>query len=236
MRLASQLLFKRFFASPRTNSVSKGIKSELNFKEGNTLMNPYDVVDRNIPGMEKRLSLLEMRRLKEQLELDHEELCALKVINEKNLSEKHNYQNSDDLGIEITYKILSNFPGLNCPIESSLDSSVLLSIPMNLLNISETDLKILSNIIKYDIITKSFEISISNFPFVSQNKNRAIEIFGALLNLIKNHEDSTLSIFSAFDFDRFSSNLDVRKLDPPSKVPEFPIEWILNLKANKINE
>ena len=86
---------RRFFASLRSNSLKKS-KADLNFKETNNISNPFDIIDRNIPGIEHRLRLLEMRRLKEQLKLDRPDLENLKMDNlstaSKNNNAPHHYE------------------------------------------------------------------------------------------------------------------------------------------------
>lgn len=231
-------LFQRFYASSRPASVSKGIKSEMNFKEGNAISSPYDVIDRNVPGIEKRLSLLEMRRLKEQLELDQVDLDSLKKMNSPISNAESAVRNSELDGMEVSYNVLSNFPGLNHPTESSSDSSVTFRIPLESLSISESEKTKLMNILKIDASSKDLEFKISNFPLVSQNKSRAIEVFNALINFVKSNNELDHGEFnvSALLSDPKSAKSEKRKPDRLKIIPEFPTEWLLNLEKGQKTE
>ena len=73
-----------------------------------------------------------MRRLKEQLELDQVDLDSSRK-NEQPISNAESaVRNSELDGMEVSYNVLSNFPGLNHPTESSSDSSVTFRIRLNL--------------------------------------------------------------------------------------------------------
>ena len=229
-------LLQRFYSSPRSATISKGLKSELTFKESNIIPNPYDIIDQNVPGIKKRLSLFEMRRLREQLELDHAELESLKLINYPLSNENGENSKSIYKGIELSYSVLTNFPGLNFPSESSLDSNVTFRIPLDYFEISELECKKISEIMKIDSDSKIIEFKVSDFPFVSQNKSRAIEIFSALINTIKNQNDSFYNNLSILKSDFKTENPKKRKSDHSKISPEFPVEWLHNLEKSPKNE
>ena len=214
MKFGSKLL-QRFYASSRSISASKGAKSELNFKENNDISNPYDILYRNVPGIGKRLSLFEMRRLKEQLELDRADLDAIKSMNHPISQSKNEDFRSDFMGIELSYTALSNFPGLNHPTASSIESSVTIRIPFESLKLCELERKKLLNFLKIDINSEYLEFIVSDFPLVSQNKNRAVEILNAVIYFIKNKNDSDwdqLSIFNSDSNNRPNKRLMICKL------------------------
>lgn len=227
MRFCNHLL-QRFFTSSRSKAVSKGAKSDLNFKEGNVLPNPYDIIDRNVPGIQKRLSLLEMRRLREQLELDQADFDSLKSLNFSLSIDKRNINilNPELKGIELSYEILSNFPGLNCPSDASFDSSVTLRVPLDSLKLSEPETKKLMNFVKIAPNSKDLEFTVSDFPLTSQNKCRAIKLFNALIGFIKNQE-------APLYVNEKISKSDIRKPRATNHfkvVAEFPAEWLHNLE------
>lgn len=231
MRCWSQLLH-RFYASSRSTAVSKGAKSELNFKEGNAIPNPYDIIDRNVPGIEKRLSLFEMRRLREQLEQDQADLSSVKLINYPlENGNGDNLKSEIDGGIELSYRILSYFPGLKSPSEASLNSSVNIRVSLEYLKLSEKETKSLFNFVKIDSNSKDLEFTVSDFPLVSQNKCRAIELCNALINFIRNQDAPIYDL--DLNSDAKLGKMEKRKSDRCKVTPEFPAEWLLNLEKHQ---
>ena len=210
---------RRFFASLRSNSLKKS-KADLNFKETNNISNPFDIIDRNIPGIEHRLRLLEMRRLKEQLKLDRPDLENLKMDNlstaSKNNNAPHHY--------EITYSIVSAFPGLNYSSEESFDSRVNITSGLNSFGILNTPAKRIIKLINSDKKSTQLEFSVSDFPLVSQNKARAIEALRTIVDLTRAGKIDKIN--DSISFNR-SFNCSSKKRNKESELaPVFPAEWL----------
>lgn len=197
---------KRLFSS------QKSIKAELNFKEGNICPNPFDIIDKNIVGIENRLRLYELRRLKEQLDLDASELSAIRT---ENLAICEKYT---DKRVEycLRSKISSEFPGTIQATDQSMNPSVTLLASPKSLNLSCKHLEKFCKIFKLQEDSE-FEITVSNFPFVSQNKKRVQELLSLAIESI---DSDSSGILDESDVHLSISN------SANKKEPEFPIHWI----------
>lgn len=217
-----QKFLRQFSASVRPGSSSKSLKSELNFKEANDVVNPFDVIDRNIPGIEQRLRLYEMRRLQEQLKLDQPELENMK---RKFIS---NSKSNDECAFqfETKYYIMADFPGTNCPTENSFDSSVTIVMDIKSLGLSKTKASKFIDSLNIGINDQSFEFTVSDFPLIWQNKARAIEILKAVIDLAKNNDFNKLkNILSAVN--NSTGSIKNNRGNPEARlIPEFPQEWL----------
>ena len=220
--------------SSRPIGVSKKSRPDLSFKESNELPNPYDVIDRNIPGIEQRLRLYEMRRLREQIELDRSDLEIIKKENE-NFETNHKVNNRK-FQAELSYRVLTYFPGLSCPPKDSTDSSVSISVPIEYLNLSPSQINKIFNALGIsDKNLKYLNYTVSDFPFISQNKTRAVEILEEIIKLAKSDENSDAIIRIKElnvkdDCITYKSYYDNEKNEIKSlsskKRLEFPVEWL----------
>lgn len=218
-------LFRQFSSVAR--SLKNG-KSELNFKEGNCISNPYDIIDRNLPGINKRLRLYEMRRLKEQLKLDLPELDNLK---NKYHEYSKNVQNSG-LSFEIRYSSITDFPGMNFPTESSTDSNVTISADFKSLELTKSAIDNLIKFFNMDQNSQSLEFTVSDFPFISQNKKRAIEILQELIRLSKSNDFEGLKNISFVTQNPKLIKETGKKIKSKLNL-EFPNEWLKEIKQTE---
>lgn len=227
--------------SSRVGPVTKKSRADLTFKESFEVPSPYDVIDRNVPGIEQRLRFYEMRRLKEQLDLDKSDLDM--INNENKIFEKNFKPNRRSLNGEITYRVLTYFPGLAGPSKDSSDSSVTLSIPIESLKISTDKLhKLFESLNITDKTLKYLNYTISDFPFISQNKSRALEILNEIIDLVKNGECSdfdNLSCKGSKSFKSYYNNdhkISTSSVQPFKPQLEFPIEWLPQPKTKSVEE
>lgn len=209
-------LFPRYFASSRLNSTPKPSRSDLNYKEANPITSPYEVIDGNICGLEHRLSLYEMLRLKEQIKLDEFELLSIASENipfpNQNIEKNLHY-------VELSYKILSNFPGLNCPTDSFLDSVLELRFPISNLDLSPLEVIKLLKLMNLSSNDKFIEFKVADFPFLSQNKIKALDILNALILFAKT-KTSTANEF-------FKTEVKSKaKLENSNRCLNFPSNWL----------
>lgn len=224
--------------SSRPIGISKKSRPDLSFKESNELPNPYDVIDRNIPGIGQRLRLYEMRRLREQIELDRSDLEIIKKENE-NFEMNHKI-NDQKFQAELSYRVLAYFPGLSCPSKDSTDSSVSISVPIKYLNLSPSQINKIFNALGIsDKNLKYLNYTVSDFPFISQNKTRAVEILEEIIKLAKSEEISdgirinelnckdSNTFKSYYDHDNEQNGNNVDKSLSSNKRLEFPVEWLL---------
>ena len=214
---------RRPFVSSRPSYLSKSSKAELNFKENNEVNNPFDVIDRNISGIEHRLRLYELRRLKEQLFLDKSDLNYFKLVNLPDVSHSNK---SSNVNFEISYLATSLFPGVNCSTENSRDSNVTICLKFEWAELSQTEIHKIKRILNLSDHASEFTLTISDFPFVSQNKIRAIEIVKAIVALAKNDKCSEKDINSLLFNQTISFSNPLLKSSDQKRIPEFPQEWL----------
>lgn len=213
-----QLPRNRLFSTIKS-SVSRNSRSELNYKEENGISSPYDVIDRNPSGIQKRLQLLEMRRLNEQLILDSPEFEALKEQNKKSAGNSLPLS-KENVAFTIEHTTFSNSPGLShASNTSSSNSTVDLYIPPNTFNAS--DLDSIDQLLPFDENYDCYKLSVSDFPFISQNRKRAIELFESLKVSVPNPETFNISKSSGNE-----KNKTVKERREKKKSLDFPIEWL----------
>lgn len=221
MRIGTKIL-QRFFASGRPNSTTKNSKVELNFKENNHTPDPYDIIDHNVPGMEQRLRLYEMLRLKEQLVLDKRELESFKLMNYSANREIFTGITAFDL----SYNVTSGFPGINCPTQSSSDSNVTIDLDFDGSKLTKDEKNKIIKLFKLNKYANNLEFTVSEFPLVSQNKTRALSVLKSLISFVRNQ-----------DLDPVKTNLEITdsteavngtkgKSKSTKKTFEFPAEWL----------
>lgn len=215
-------LGRRFLSAARTRAPAKGPRSDMNFKEGNDVASPYDVLDRNIPSMEHRFRLYEMRRLKEQLALD---LPELEDFGAENAAEKDALV--PDQHLTFSHKIISAFPGVSSPTDVSNDSTVTLAVQIDALGLTLHERDRLVGMLNLDRGARTFDFTVGDYPFVSQNKRRACELLQSLLELCRDNSSSTRNIPAdshATTIAFFDAQAH-RRTSPPAR-PEFPAEWL----------
>lgn len=223
MNLLSRFLL-RPFATARPKLLSKNSKTELNFKEINETANPYDVIDRNVSGIEHRLRLRELRRLKDQLFLDKPDLNYFK---KHNLPFDSKDLNPKNYNFELSYSTLSLFPGLNCATEFSLDPSVSICVKFESSKFSALEIEKIKILMNLGDEATECRLTISYFPLVSQNKTRAINLIKAIVDVVKNDKISLNDLDSLFHYpnDVFNS----KRTNSEGKHIEFPKDWLHGL-------
>lgn len=229
MKFLSNIL-RRPFSIARSTSMLKNSKTELNFKENNDIADPYDVVDRNISGIEHRLRLYELRRLKQHILLDKSDLNSLKSIN---LPDEINENESFNCNFELSYSSIALFPGVNCPTESSLDASVTICLKFEYSNFSKLEIDKIKKLLNLDKKSSELKLIISDFPLVSQNKARAIEVVEAIIGAIKNGDDIENGIYDSVQIQDHVFNYK-SKLPCHKQNSEFPANWLQRIEA-KVN-
>lgn len=217
-------IFRRPFAMTRPNSSSRSSKAELNFKENNEIADPYDIIDRNVSGLEHRLRLHELQRLKEQLFLDKPHLNSFKKLN---LSLNFNEINTLKFDFELSYATLSLFPGINCATELSLDPSVTICLKFESSKFSNPVIQNVKKLMNLSEEAKEFKFTISDFPFISQNKARAVDTLKAIIDVAKNEKVSELDLNSLVHFPDTIYNS--KHKSSAHKHLEYPAEWIQEL-------
>lgn len=227
MNLWSRIL-RRPFAMARPNLSSKNSKSELNFKETNEIVNPYDIIDRNVSGLEHRSRLRELRRLKEQLFLDTPDLNSFK---KNNSSFNSNDNITSKFNIEISYSTLSLFPGINCATELSLDPSVTICLKLESSNFSKPEIEKIEKLMNLSDEAEECRFTVSDFPLISQNKSRAVETLKTIINVAKNEKLSKKDINSLV---QFTNTANSSKHKSPAKMHlEYPAEWLQGLQKKQ---
>ena len=230
MNLWSRIL-RRPFAMARPKSSSKNFKAELNFKEINETADPYDVIDRNVSGIEHRLRLRELRRLKDQLFLDKPDLNSFK---KDNLPFDSNYINSGNYDFELSYSTLSLFPGINCATEFSLDPSVTICVKFESSKFSKLEIKNIKKLMNLGDEAKECRFTISDFPLVSQNKTRAIHVLKAIVDVAKNEKIVEKDLDSLIHYQNTVYNS--KRTASDDKHLEFPEDWLQGIhKKENIN-
>jgi hypothetical protein len=228
LRLSFQ--FCRQFAGRSTNSSSRLGRAEMTFKDSSELASPYDVLDRNIHGIQKRSILNEIRKLNEQVELDLPELKKLQSLNiPQENSEKDIIYNT-----EISYKAFTHFPGLLVPSEEACDPSVHVKVAIDSLGLSSLAVGKLKTFFNLPQDAETFEFSVSDFPFISQNKKRAMAVLEQLIQFSQNDSVSIADILGS-DYvtqDSFNVENSRKKL---SNL-KFPQEWLDEAEAAKRNK
>lgn len=219
---------RRPFAMARPNLFLKNSKPELNFKETNEIVNPYDVIDRNVSGLEHRLRLRELRRLKEQLFLDKPDLNSFKKVNSTINS---NDTTASNFNVEISYSTLSLFPGIICANELSFDPSVTICLKFESLNFSKLEIEKIKKLMNLNDEAEEFRFTVSDFPLISQNKNRAIETLKAIINVAKNDKVSKKDINSLAHLPNATYNL--KHKSSAQNHLEYPAEWLQGLQKKQ---
>lgn len=223
MNLWSRIL-RRPFAMARPKSSSKNSKAELNFKEINETADPYDVIDRNFSGIENRLRLRELRRLKDQLFLDKPDLNSFK---KDNLPFGSNDINQGSCNFELSYSTLSLFPGLNCATEFSRDPSVTICVKFESSKFSKLEIEKIKKLTNLGDEAKECRFTISYFPLVSQNKTRAINVLKVIVDVVKNEKITEKDLDSLIHYPNTVYNS--KRTYSGGKHLEFPADWLQGL-------
>lgn len=211
---------KRF--AGRVAGANRSSRAEMTFKESNETPSPYDVLDRNIHGIEERSFLNEIRKLNEQLELDLPELRKLQTFNIPQESDKTKARKNY---AEIRYNALTSFPGVTVPSEESCDAAVHIKVDLNLLEIPSVAKDKLRALFKLSHDENSFEFSVSDFPFISQNQKRALVLLEQLIQFSQNDSLSVSDILGDQNGNYTDAAKATRKKTSSSQL-KFPQEWL----------
>lgn len=213
----------------RPSSLPKNSKAELNFRESNETASPYDLIDRNIPGIEHRIRLYELRRLKEQHILDKHDLECLKLKNLPNI-EKSAY--ISNLYFELSYSSASIFPGLSSAIDASLNPCVYLRVKFDYSKLSNANIHKIKKLMNLSEGASECSFVISDFPLIAQNKARAIEIIKTIDDVTNNELNTEKSMSSLIAFQVYLLKSNPNYSDK-NKAQEFPAEWLQCLQSKK---
>lgn len=187
----------------------------MTFREISELPSPYDVLDRNVHGIESRAIWNEIRKFTEQIKLD---LPELRKLGESNKSAVANEELNNNFAYEIKYQTQTTFPGISTPTEESITSAVTLVAHLDRLNVNEHAKSKLRSFFGLDSTAQTFQFTVTDFPFISQNKKRAIELLEELVR------------FSQNDTAHIQDILGTSALKGSSQVEQnlqFPQEWLL---------
>lgn len=229
-----RLTFSRNFAG-RITSTSRSNRAEMTFKDPNEIPSPYDILDRNFYAIEERSFVNEIRKLNEQVRLD---LPALKNLQQLNIpidSQEKKDNESVAASVEIKYQAFTAFPGLKVPCEESCDPSVHIKVDFSSLNISSSAKDKLRKFFSLSEDADAFEFSVSDFPFITQNRKRALVL---LERLIQFSQDESVSINDILgnlneNCDKSATQQKVSGTKKRSQL-KFPEEWLHN-KASQPN-
>lgn len=227
-RLRLSFTFCRRFTGRSTgsaNSMNRSGRAELTFRETNEAPSPYDVLDRNVHGIKERSLLNEIRKLNEQVELD---LPELKKLQSLNISPEHEQQKDVKYSVEISYKAITNFPGLTVPSDVASDPSVHVKVSLDSLDLPVAAKEKLKTFFNLSQDAEFFEFSVSDFPFISQNKKRAMAVVEQLIQFSKNDSVSVSDILGNEKV--LSVESSPRKKQTKLK---FPQEWLDEAEKRK---
>ncbi len=223
-RLRLSIQFCRQFAGRTLPSMGRSSRAEMNFKESNEPTSPYDVLDRNVHGIQERSLLNEIRKLNEQVKLDLPELQRLPYFNTSpDAQQKYS--------TEFSYKAITNFPGLTVVSEDKCDSAVHVKVSFDSLDLPVAAKEKLKTFFNLTTDAEAFEFAVSDFPFISQNKKRAMAVLEQLLQF---SQDDKLSISDILGSDNsFEETRALKEKHSQSSKQKFPKEWLED--AQKIN-
>lgn len=205
---------KRTFAGRAAPSSRSSGRAEMTFREVSELPSPYDVLDRNVHGIESRAIWNEIRKVTEQIKLDLPELRKLGEVNQSALNSE---ESRNDFAYEITYQTQTTFPGISTPTEESITAAVTLTAYLDQLNVNEKAKQKLRSFFGLDASAQTFQFTVTDFPFITQNMKRAVELLEELIRFSQNDKVHIQDILGT----------STPKAASQTKKPlQFPQEWL----------